>query len=507
MPRTEFKAKSGRKALRDLSNNGGGSGRLSKSVNAQKKASAKDMEDRRVSQETQDDDGPLDRLMLVHSDLSSLLRQIDELVVQAFKLKGTSKERRKEIESFSNVMSDMLSSLKPWVPRFRKLFSSPSMENATQLGQSLVKLMSPVKEVESKKVHSPEPSTLDSLISPSPLVSWRNDCHIERGRQIFQLTPLPISKALSSKHLDSSKLKYGKNNCYPVVELPSFLNIPEDANDDLLEGMAVKTSPEKHHPVATEKKSSLLSVSVSTPMFSKKNHPLLVMTPCLKMSPPRSCLLLEPKIDSSYHGNQRTSKCTPFNFVNHSEIPESSSSEGSKDLALKYPELLGIKETYRSRMVKKEVEASPNWLFSPPKSCVLLEPLDEKSLDNVAISSRLPIDSCVSNHLRTLSISTENVQGGAPQTNKSFNQGTIGGATALIESTPTCKEPESTFRTGKRPGENTLKKELWTKFEAASTYGLRFNATTCPETATKGFLDRLDEVSCDEESTMPDGLR
>ena len=60
------------------------------------------------------------------------------------------------------------------------------------------------------------------------------------------------------------------------------------------------------------------------------------------------------------------------------------------------------------------------------------------------------------------------------------------------------KEPESTFRTGKRPGENTLKKELWTKFEAASSHGTHFNFSVLQETAQKGFLDRLEEVSCDE---------
>lgn len=38
--------------------------------------------------------------------------QIDELVVQAFRLKTASKEGRKEIKSFSLVLSDMLSSLK-----------------------------------------------------------------------------------------------------------------------------------------------------------------------------------------------------------------------------------------------------------------------------------------------------------------------------------------------------------------------------------------------------------
>ena len=62
------------------------------------------------------------------------------------------------------------------------------------------------------------------------------------------------------------------------------------------------------------------------------------------------------------------------------------------------------------------------------------------------------------------------------------------------------KEPESTIHPGKCPGENTLKKELWTRFEAASTHGLRFNAFVPENTTSKGILDLLDEASCDEES-------
>ena len=64
-----------------------------------------------------------------------------------------------------------------------------------------------------------------------------------------------------------------------------------------------------------------------------------------------------------------------------------------------------------------------------------------------------------------------------------------------IESTPLWKGSESTIRTGKRPGENTLKKELWTKFEAASTYGFCLNASAFQGTAKKGFLDMLEEAS------------
>lgn len=58
------------------------------------------------------------------------------------------------------------------------------------------------------------------------------------------------------------------------------------------------------------------------------------------------------------------------------------------------------------------------------------------------------------------------------------------------------KESTSSFRMGKRPGENTLKKELWMKFEAASTHdGFCFNSIPEQETSQKGFLDRLCEAS------------
>ena len=43
-----------------------------------------------------------------------------------------------------------------------------------------------------------------------------------------------------------------------------------------------------------------------------------------------------------------------------------------------YPELQGI---HKSGIGKKTVEVSPDWLTSPPKTCVLLEPPDEKKID------------------------------------------------------------------------------------------------------------------------------
>ena len=65
----------------------------------------------------------------------------------------------------------------------------------------------------------------------------------------------------------------------------------------------------------------------------------------------------------------------------------------------------------------------------------------------------------------------------------------------IVESTPILRGPESSIQIGKHPGENTLKKELWEKFEAASIDGIDFDVSVVQQSAQKGFLDRLDEVS------------
>ncbi|KAK4837264.1 hypothetical protein QYF36_004051 [Acer negundo] len=493
MPRNETKPKSVRKPLRELSNNNNnnGAGKLSKSVNANKKCS-----------EEASDDCALDRLLLVQSDLSALLQQIDELVVQAFKVKATNRQGSKEFESFARVLSDMLSTLKPWVPRFQNVLSSP-VESENQLGQSLPSKAASNGE-EKSEFGSPEELKEDTLVSPSPLVSWRANCTVERGRQLFLLTPLPMSKAFSSRHHGASKSVFERINCNQTVELPPLLTIPGDANDDLLEGVAIQPTPSKpSDSIAVGTKNTLESSVVTSPLLSKRNKS------ALKMSPPKSCVLLEPISESSHRFNDKVRKSTPYPVgiqnCRGSQFSESSGSEGSEDLAFKYPELLGIRQACKSGIVKKGLDASPDWLFSPPKSCVLLELLDEESSENAAVDCNLPITSGV---LNTLNEKENDVQTGCHQIYTSCHPEPVRTNLALIESTPLCKEPESTFKMGQRPGENTLKKELWTRFEAASTYGIRYDASAHQKTAVKkGFLDMLEEASCDEEDSVLDGLR
>ncbi|XP_038882435.1 uncharacterized protein LOC120073701 isoform X2 [Benincasa hispida] len=472
-----------------------------------------------IKSKVEEQENSLDRLLLVQSDLSTLTHQIDELVVKAFELKEMDKQGKQEIESFTHVLSDMLSSLKPWVPRLQKVFSQPSKESDDGIRQSLASESNTlVNDMENNVIDSPDHAEAQDLISPSPLVSWRAGCNIERGRQLFLLTPLPISKSLSSKYVAHSKsVLNGMTSGILKDAQPCFIACG-DLNEDTLEGDGIEPSVGKPSgsDLTTLEQNLLecngIEVGVGKPsgsdltklgdnlvegnglepsgaeasggsdltqagithqrgfasptLLSKKNCSMLVMTPCFKMSPPKSCVLLEPISESSHKDKKRFYKATPFPVGVHDY---SSGSDASDGLALKYPELLGIQQAHKSG-IRKKVEASPDWYMSPPKTCVLLEPSDSHSVE---------IATC----------------DGCHEANKSCSH-QVGVSLPHIDNTPMLKECESVFRVGKRAGEETLKKELWLKFEAASANLFRCEQAV-QKTSKKGFLDLLDEVSCD----------
>lgn len=78
MTRSEVKPKSIRKALRDVSNNNGG-GRSSRfAATAMKKCTVTNKENKTLAEQDEEEgEGKaLDRLMLVHSDVTFLIRQV-----------------------------------------------------------------------------------------------------------------------------------------------------------------------------------------------------------------------------------------------------------------------------------------------------------------------------------------------------------------------------------------------------------------------------------------------
>ncbi|XP_028778971.1 uncharacterized protein LOC114735441 [Neltuma alba] len=320
---------------------------------------------------------------------------------------------------------------------------------------------------------------------------------------MFMLTPLPISKALSCKRQEPPKSEFNRlSSSTYACGTSNIFALSGDIPDCSFDAAVAKPTPLKPSaPVAIQEANAQENGFISSPLFPKRESSMLVMTPCLKMSPPKSCVLLEPISEICHPGkdNDKVRKSTPFPVGIHysdSETPDSSGGEASKDLALKYLELLGIQHISKSAAGKKTTEASPDWFMSPPKTCVLLEPPDEKPFGLVKAEKGLQMTDAVITNKETNKLK-DNVFEDHGQTKKSCNKEHIGGNLSSVESTMWL-EPESSFRAGKCPGENTLKKELWTKFEAASTKGLLSKTPTVSNITQKGFLDLLEEASCED---------
>nr|GMC78176.1 UDP-N-acetylglucosamine pyrophosphorylase [Ipomoea batatas] len=468
--------RSNRMPLRSIPNSNNGVRHLSRSTKTKKK-----LPEKKGQEEAVVGDSSLDRLLLVHSDLSSLVHQIDELVVQAL----TSKKEVKEIKSFADFLSEMQVSLKPWVSRFQKALSDTSTRPENTVEQPLeskVVLVPAVKEDMRNVVDSPEQCKWDSLVCSSPLVSWPADCTSECDRQLFLLTPLPQSKGLLSKFRESSKSIVDKIKPDQIPQLPSvFDNLLDSAKP---ETTSKRTGQPLYHLDITgnvnDQKLGNSKLVSPEKVLSRQNS--ILMTPCLKVSPPKSCVVLEPVSEYHYKGNLKLHKLTPYpsalQFSSESQDSESSTIQSSEKLNVKYPELFGIKLGNQLVNRWKVADESPKW--SPPKTCVLLEP-PEDAAGECLIPETAP---------------NPNQKNFLP---KRISTQELGSKCELVESTPMMKEPESCIKIGKHPGENTLKRELWTKFEAASTHAICFNPPTTQKMALqKGFLDRLDEVSSDE---------
>ncbi|XP_058115293.1 uncharacterized protein LOC131258185 [Magnolia sinica] len=502
-----WKGKSARKPLSEITNNG----TRAKSSNPRNKISS--------TEEEKTEDGSLDRLLLAHSHLSNLTQQIDELVAQACKLRPTCKIGSHEIESFTHVLSEMHSSLKPWLLRFQQALSSP-LESNNQLEQSLeTETVSAANEEKCDVTNIPEEPDLGSLISPSPLVSWRGGCRIENGRQLFLLTPLPRSKVLSSRLPGSSRsvLEKVPNMDAPsrTLSLPPLSTTSGISHDDLLEKVEVKSIPEKSKSVVEEPETTMSCRFVSPPKIANHNsrdHSMYLMTPLMKMSPPKTCMLLEPIPEPSQQQNNGIPKLTPLAVrlkkCNNSLTSETSSGQVSDGLGSKYPRLFGIQLSHKPAVRREEMETSLDWFLSPLKTCVLMETPNEKlttnpvGIDLSSAESELDVEP---SHL--VCAQDKKVLGGCQPTKQSYNHGLSTATFAAPESTPLWKDIESTVQKGKQPGENTLKRELWTKFESVSTNVLRYDVSLFQEKKSKGFLDRLEEVSCEDTGLESKGLR
>jgi len=382
-----------------------------------------------------------------------------------------------------------------------------------QLSQTVgTNSVSHVNEEESAFPNKNE-TELDLIVSPSPLVSWRaGSCTLETGKQLFLLTPLPKAKVLSSKcSVGPSKsivrILHDKNQ-HGTLELPSTLTLSKSACDGLFEKLGTRVPRGNVAKTCTtrEKNSKSESTFVSPWKYKNNKDPVFLLTPCLKTSTPKSSAVRYPASDNILEpqgyvtkpctAGERNSmsksisvsplKCksnkdrafplTPLLKTsslkssalhgliseNISEPPtQDNDSKGSDNLnsdnileglTSRYQELLGLQPSNNFTNRRKEINQTLDWFLSPPKTCVLMEPTEDKP-------ERTPVHNGM-----------------------------------LLLATPLWKGVESTVHKGKRAGESTLKKELWTRFEEVSRDGLHFDSSVFQKTGRKGFLDMLEEA-------------
>lgn len=293
--------------------------------------------------------------------------------------------------------------LQPWVPRFQQSISSSSLESNSQLEKSLASKTIDVASDDdrSKVVGSPAQSNWDLLVSPSPLVSWRAGCTDEVGRQLFLLTPLP--KGAISKLRGPSKLAietFGNNTNTNVGRAPPPpFDLSENLKTDIVDSVAANPTPNQvPDSTVTSTETTMKGKFKSPEKLSKIECSKVAVTPCRVVSPPKSCILLEPISEFTQKKVRGVRASTPFpsglhKFSDSDDDSDYSSGEASEHLISKYPELVGIKLAHEFGNGRKIVEASPVWRMSPPKTCIVMEPPEDKMLKTTT-SVQFPTTAC-----------------------------------------------------------------------------------------------------------------
>lgn len=253
-----------------------------------------------------------------------------------------------------------------------------------------------------KVLGSPAQSNWDLLVSPSPLVSWRAGCTNEVGRQLFLLTPLPkgaISKIRGPSNPATEKSRINTNAIGRPAPPPSHFVTSADLKNDLVDCVAAKPTPNQVPDCSVTSAQTAMEGKFKSPeKLSNVGCSKVAMTPCREVSPPKSCVLLEPISEFTHKKVREVRASTPFptglhKFSDSEDEPDSSSGEASRHLISKYPELVGIKLAHEFGNGRKVVEASPVWRMSPPKTCIVMEPPEDKMLNTIT-NLQFPTTDC-----------------------------------------------------------------------------------------------------------------
>lgn len=482
------------------------------------------------------------------------LDQIDELVSSALHCQTISTRGEQEIESFSAFLSDTNSSLKQWSSRLKQALEAspartenapkhprefftksaakgngqlfPSSSSSSSILPQAGPAISPAHNLVCGSSNLPE---TDLIVSPSPLVSWRTgSCMVESGKQLFLLTPLPKTKACSSRCPRSSKTQLKTTASMDELNLPSLpvwkLTISDDTRRDLEQSAKAKEARAGGAtPNLIEAKTGSSEDSLFSPFsFSIQKSKRALPSPC-----PTTALRGRQHVFSPISEGSSKDDILSAGLA-ESDKPSASSDDmlsDDKDLASRYPDMYGFNIPAGDIRRRSEADDALDWFLSPLKTCVLMDPspTDDKPIpvpvkDNKSLIST-PWKVLESNKLKgrqersddnpmqTQAVHTKAALLGTPR--KGLESNNLKGRLGLPDDNPIetpavhskallgtpWKGLESTNLKGRHAGETTLKKELWTRFEAVSTNDLHFDKSVFQKPDGRRFIDMLEEES------------
>uniref|UniRef100_A0A0E0DU67 Uncharacterized protein n=1 Tax=Oryza meridionalis TaxID=40149 RepID=A0A0E0DU67_9ORYZ len=471
------------------------------------------------------DAAAIDRLLLARSDLAGFVSQIDELVCAALECQSVSTKGKQEIESFSCFLSDTNSSLKQWSSRL-KLALQASPEKSKNESKFTSAACSVPATIGNDRLLCSNIDEPDLIVSPSPLVSWRaGACMVDSGKQLFLLTPLTKTKTCSSRCPKSSTAQLKTTTGLDQLNLPDIpvlkLTISDDDCLDLEQNVkANEANTCVMTPNFIKAKKGSSGNSLFSPFsFSVQKSGRALPSPCLTTA--LSCKQQRFSPISEGSRKEEIPSTGPTQSGKPSEASgDISSDEISKDLASRYPDFYGFNQPTMTTYRRREADDTLDWFLSPLKTCVLMDPSDEKPIAPAARDGKSSIDTpckgLESDNLQKIKelsddkpIQTPSVHSkallGTPWKGLESNilkkgQGISDNKpiqTPAIHSRALLGTPwkglESTNLKGKQAGETTLKRELWTRFEAVSTNELHFDSSVFQRSDGRRFIDILEE--------------
>uniref|UniRef100_A0ACD5U1C7 Uncharacterized protein n=1 Tax=Avena sativa TaxID=4498 RepID=A0ACD5U1C7_AVESA len=345
---------------------------------------------------------------------------------------------------------------------------------------------------------------------------------VESGKQLFLLTPLPKTKAGSSRCPRSSKTQLKTTASMDELNLPNLpvwkLTISDDNRPDLEQSVKAKearagaTTP---HLIEAKKGSS--EDSLSPPFsFSIQRSRRALPSPCLTTALRGRQHVFSPISEGS--SKDAILSAGPTESDNKPSAASDDMLSDEKDLASRYPDMYGFNLPTGDIRRRKEADEALDWFLSPLKTCVLMDPspTDDKPIPVPAKDDKsliiTPWKGLESNKLKgrhELSDNNNPIQTPVMHSRALLRKGmesiNLKGRQDLADDKPIhtpalhskalfgtpWKGVESTNLKGRHAGETTLKKELWTRFEAASTNHLHFDNSVFQ----KRFVDMLEEES------------